>query len=44
MGVGMSVTVAREDVEKSLAILKENGEEAYVLGEIVKGNGVELVK
>ena len=35
MGVGMSVTVAREDVEKSLAVLKENGEEAYVLGEIV---------
>ncbi len=34
MGVGMSVVVAKEDVEKSLEILKANGEEPYVLGEI----------
>ncbi len=36
MGVGMVVTVSAEDVEKSLDILKECGEEAYVLGDIVK--------
>lgn len=35
MGVGMSVVVAKEDVEKSLEILKAYGEEAYVLGEII---------
>ncbi len=35
MGVGMSITVAKEDVEKALAILKEQGEDAYVIGEIV---------
>ena len=34
MGVGMCVVVAPQDVETALAILKENGEDAYVLGEI----------
>ncbi len=38
MGVGMSIVVSKEDAEKSLAILKENGEDAYVLGEIKKGD------
>ena len=36
MGVGMSVTVAKEDANKALEILKANGEDAYILGEIVK--------
>ena len=36
MGVGMSVVVAAEDAEKALRILKDNGEEAYVIGEIIK--------
>ncbi len=35
MGVGMSVTVAREDAEKALEILRAAGEDAYILGEIV---------
>ena len=43
MGVGMSIVVAKEDVPRALSVLKENGEDAYVLGEIVKGDGVELV-
>ncbi len=38
MGVGMSITVAKEDVDKALAILKENGEDAYVIGEIIKSD------
>ena len=38
MGVGMSVVVAKNDVEKALSILKANGQDAYVLGEIVKGD------
>ena len=42
MGVGMSVVVAKEDVEKAIAVLRAHGEEAYVLGEIVKGDGVIL--
>ena len=43
MGVGMSIVVAKEDVARAMEVLKANGEDAYVLGEIVKGDGVELV-
>ena len=35
MGVGMAVTVAKEDVDTALAVLRENGIDAYVLGEVV---------
>ena len=38
MGVGMSVVVKKEDADKALAVLKERGENAYVMGEIVKGD------
>ena len=36
MGVGMSVVVAKEDAERALGILKANGEDAYLIGEIVE--------
>lgn len=43
MGVGMTVIVAKEDVDKTLEVLKANGEDAYVLGEVVKSEeGVEI--
>ncbi|MBR2376984.1 MAG: phosphoribosylformylglycinamidine cyclo-ligase [Clostridia bacterium] len=42
MGVGMSVIVKKEDAEKAVEILKANGENAYIMGEIVKGDGVIL--
>lgn len=35
MGVGMSVVVAKVDAEKALEILKANGEDAYIMGEII---------
>ena len=35
MGVGMSIVVKSEDVEKALEILKAHGENAYVIGKIV---------
>lgn len=38
MGVGMSVVVAKDDADKAVAILRENGEEAYLLGEIIAGD------
>jgi phosphoribosylformylglycinamidine cyclo-ligase len=38
MGVGMSVVVAKEDVDTALAILREFGEDAYVVGEIISGD------
>ena len=36
MGVGMVVTVAPEDVEKALEILRAHGEDAYILGKTVE--------
>ncbi len=43
MGVGMSVVVPAGEVETALEILKAHGEDAYVIGEIVKGDdGVVL--
>ncbi len=43
MGVGMTAVVRAEDVAPSLALLKAEGVEAYVLGEIAEGEGVTLV-
>jgi len=37
MGIGMAVIVAPEDAEKTLNMLKEQGEEAYLIGEVVNG-------
>ena len=38
MGVGMSIVVAKEDAEKALEVLKANGEDAYIIGEIITGD------
>ncbi len=35
MGVGMTVVVDKNDVDKALAAIKNAGEEAYVLGELI---------
>ena len=48
MGVGMSIVVAPEDVETALEILRESGEDAYLIGEIVTteelgGSQIEIV-
>lgn len=37
MGVGMSIVVAKEDGQKALDILSQNGEQAYIMGKIVRG-------
>ena len=36
MGVGMSIVVSAEDADRALRILKDNGEDAYVIGEITE--------
>ena len=36
MGVGMSITVSPEDADRAVEILKAAGEDAYVIGEIVR--------
>ncbi len=44
MGVGMTVTVAEADADRALAVLREQGEDAYVLGAVVSGGErVQLV-
>ena len=37
MGVGMVMVVSPEDAEKTISILKAQGEDAYVLGNVVDG-------
>ena len=37
MGVGMTCIVSKADADKAIEILKAAGEDAYVIGEIVKG-------
>lgn len=38
MGVGMSIIVDKEEADKAIEILNENGENAYIIGEIVKSD------
>lgn len=38
MGVGMTVVVDKADADKAIAAVKEAGEEAYVLGELIDSN------
>ena len=38
MGVGMSIVVAPEDADRAIEILKCNGEQAYVVGSIIKSD------
>ena len=38
MGVGMSIVVDKNDADKAISVLSENGENAYILGEIVKSD------
>lgn len=38
MGVGMSVVVPANEVEKAMQILENEGEKPYIIGEIIEGN------
>lgn len=38
MGVGMSIVVAKDAVDAALRILQDHGENAYILGEIIKSD------
>lgn len=38
MGVGMCMIVDRNDADTALSVLKEQGEDAYVVGEVVEGS------
>ena len=44
MGVGMSIVVAPEDADRAIEILRANGEDAYIIGEIVESaDKIEIV-
>ena len=44
MGVGMSIVIAKEDADRAIEVLKEAGEDAYVIGEIVKSDEKVILK
>ena len=44
MGVGMSIVVSKEDEEKALEILTACGEDAYVIGKIIKAEDKIIIK
>ena len=43
MGVGMCVVVPAAEAEKAISVLTEMGEDAYLIGEIVKGEGEDKI-
>ncbi len=44
MGVGMSIVVAKEDAEKALEVLKAAGEEPYIIGSVIEGDGGVIIE
>ncbi len=44
MGVGMSIVVAPEDVDKALEVLSSSGEQPYVIGKIVKSDDKIIIR
>jgi len=44
MGVGMSIVIAAEEADTAIQILKEQGEDPYVIGEIVRsGDAITII-
>jgi len=43
MGIGFVLIVSPADELKTLSILKENHEEAYVIGKVIEGEGISFV-
>ncbi len=44
MGVGMSIVVAKDDADRAIEVLKNAGEDAYIIGEIVKSDEKVILK
>ena len=42
MGVGMSIIVPAEDAEKALDILKQEGEDAYIIGDVIESKDEKI--
>ncbi len=43
MGVGMVLAAAPENADRLVSLLRENGEQAFILGEAAAGEGVDLL-
>ncbi len=44
MGVGMSAVVSKDDAETALEVLRKGGEDAYIIGEIIKSEEKIIIK
>ena len=44
MGVGMSIVVSKDEADKAIEVLKAAGEDAYVIGEIVKSDDSVIIE
>ena len=44
MGVGMSIVVPAEQADTALSILRDNGVDAYVIGDIIAGEEKVVLK
>ncbi len=44
MGVGMSIVVSKEDADKAIEILKAHGEDAYIIGVIIKSDSKIIIE
>ena len=42
MGIGMVMAVAPEDVDKTLSLLRAEGESPVVIGRVTEGKGVKI--
>ncbi len=42
MGIGLVLAIDKDDVEKTISLLKELNEEAFVIGNVTKGDGIEI--
>ncbi len=42
MGIGLVLAVDKDDVDKTIALLKELNEDAFVIGNVTKGEGIEI--
>ena len=44
MGVGLMCVVSKDKADEAVRVLKQSGENAYVIGEIASGNGAVTIK
>lgn len=42
MGIGLVLAVDKDDVDKTISLLKELNEDAFVIGNVTKGEGIEI--